>query len=148
MWEWIRIFYSVLRMHKTVRMKYACKVFICHRVYKLIICHFTLFALLWHLLFNYTFSFRNEELNQWNTKVKINLRHPVQCEGECESRLCWSVQAAITSCRQCLKSKQYRNQQHIKLFKLILFKHCKERSFDMSKKKLAFLLMSEKQNLL
>ena len=80
--------------------------------------------------FDYAISLSNEELNQWNPKVKINLRHPVQCEGECESRLCWSVQAAITSCRQCLKSKQYRNQQHIKLFKLILFKHHKERSIE------------------
>ena len=42
------------------------------------------------------------------------------------------MQAAITSCRQCLKSKHSteKSQQHIKLFKLILFKHHKERSIE------------------
>ena len=40
------------------------------------------------------------------------------------------MQAAITSCRQCLKSSTQKSQQHIKLFKLILFEHHKERSIE------------------
>ena len=42
------------------------------------------------------------------------------------------MQAAITSCRQCLRSKYStkKSQQHIKLFKLKLFKRHKERSTE------------------